>query len=78
MTEAEQEAEYSQRIGARIAEHRRAAGMTQTEFAARLGVSHSRISDIERGRGRVTVFTLARIAAVLGIEPAELVPEVTP
>jgi predicted transcriptional regulator len=51
----------------RLAEVRKRQHATQTELAARMGVSQSRVSDIERGKlGRSEVDTLAAYVAALG------------
>jgi len=51
-----------------LAAERRAVGMTQTELAAALGTSQSQVARIESGNGDTKVSTLARFAAVLGLE----------
>jgi DNA-binding XRE family transcriptional regulator len=52
-------------VGHRLAEIRRARGLTQQQLADRMGVSKGRISQIERGKiSRQDV--LARYAAALG------------
>lgn len=51
--------------GYRLAERRRSLGMTQTDVADRMGVSKSRISQIERGE--VSTFNvIARYVDALG------------
>lgn len=42
-------------------------GLTQTEFAARLGVSYPRLNEIVRGKRSVTPDTALRLARVLGM-----------
>jgi addiction module HigA family antidote len=42
-------------------------GLTQTEFAARLGVSYPRLNEIIRGKRGVTPDTALRLARVLGM-----------
>ena len=56
------------RIGQRIAELRRANGMTQQEMAERCGIFQSNIARIEKGKYAVTVDILGRIADVLGMK----------
>ena len=48
-----------------LAEIRRAAGVTQVEMAARLGMTQSSVSQLER-RGDVLLSTLAAYLAALG------------
>ena len=45
-------------------------GLTQTEFARRLGVSYPRLNEIVKGRRSVTPDTALRLARVLGM-PAD-------
>lgn len=42
--------------------------MTQAQLGAVLNVSHAMVSDIERGRIRITVDLLQRVAGVLEVE----------
>lgn len=44
-------------------------GITQTAFAARLGISLQRLNDLLCGRRGVTVDTALRLARVLGTSP---------
>ncbi len=60
--------------GERIAESRRAAGLTQKQLAAKLGVPQSQISRIERHPDQLTVRTLKRVAQALGVNVSALVP----
>jgi len=59
-------------IGRRIAELRRARGLTQQEFAEMAGVSVQWVSRVELGQENVTVHTLSKIANVLGARVADL------
>jgi len=60
------------RIGLRTRELRRQRGLTQEETAAKLDLEVQNYSDLERGKRNVTVNTLLRVAAVLGVDIAEL------
>jgi transcriptional regulator with XRE-family HTH domain len=57
-----------------IAETRRARGFTQETFAEALGTATRNVRRIEAGQN-LTLFTLARIATVLGVAPRDLLPE---
>ena len=59
-------------VGARVAELRRERGMTQDVFAQRLQVSTKYIQRLEQGSENLTLRTLARVAAELGISPLVL------
>lgn len=63
-------------IGERIADRRRAAGMSQTELGRRLSkpVTHAAVSQMEAGQTRIPVGTLYEVADALGVEPWELLP----
>lgn len=53
-------------VVAHLAAHRRAAGLTQTEIAARMRTSQSAVARLEAGRGDVRLSTLQRYADALG------------
>lgn len=55
-----------QRIGQRIAEIRKAQGITQQELADRTGIQRNHISRIEQGRYSVGFDTLQLIAEAMG------------
>lgn len=71
--------EVARRIGRKIAQLRRAGGLTQEGLAERLNVSIERVSRIER-EGNLTVHTMVTVANALGVDPAELwkEPDVEP
>ena len=55
-------------LSTHLAAFRRAAGLTQSELATRLGVSHSRISQIETAPERVTVAQFLSVLRALRVE----------
>ena len=57
--------EPNQRLGALISELRTLRGMTQTEFAKRLGTSQSAINRMEKGAQNLSLDMLNRISEVL-------------
>ena len=59
-------------VGRNIRRHRRAAGLTQEEFAHRASLDRTYLSDIERGIRNPTVLLLQDVATVLDIHPAVL------
>ena len=59
-------------LGARIRHERQAAGLTVRKLAARIKVSPSLISQIERGRATPSVATLWAIATELGLPVGDL------
>lgn len=64
---------FLQFAGDEIAAARKAAGLTQTQLAKKLGVPQSQISRIERNPDRTTVRTLKKIAKALGVDVSALV-----
>jgi len=63
---------FVQTLGQRIQSHRKAAGLTQTEFGKLLDLSQQVIADYEAGHRQIRAYTLARMAEVLGMDIGEL------
>lgn len=59
-------------FGPRLKKHRLQQNLSQKEFAKRIGVSNSRVSNWEQGINRPDVDFLARICEVLRVSPSEL------
>ncbi len=59
-------AEDRGRLVRELAEQRQAAGLTQTEVAARMGTSQSAVARLESGIADVRASTLERYAAAVG------------
>ena len=55
-------------IGAVIRTRRKQLGMTQLDLAQIAGLQRQTISRVEAGNGAVTIATVARIAAVVGLD----------
>jgi DNA-binding XRE family transcriptional regulator len=58
------------RLVADLAAQRQAAGLSQTEVAARMGTSQSAVARLEAGAADVRVTTLERYAAAIGSQIA--------
>src|SRR5262245_27012683 len=67
MQPAKGDAEVLEGIGDRLREERIKAGISQRELARRLGLSASRISQLESGQSRPSVGTLYSIVTELGV-----------
>jgi ribosome-binding protein aMBF1 (putative translation factor) len=63
---AAQMAEDRGRLVRELAEQRQAAGLSQTEVAARMGTSQSAVARLESGTADVRASTLERYAAAVG------------
>jgi excisionase family DNA binding protein len=61
------------RAGWRLRRFREAAELTQVELAARSGLTHEAISNLERGRRAPLASTVRRLAQALAVEPAAFV-----
>jgi ribosome-binding protein aMBF1 (putative translation factor) len=59
-------AEDRTRLVRELAEQRHAAGLSQTEIAARMGTSQSAVARLESGTADVRASTLERYAAAVG------------
>lgn len=62
-------------VGSRIRTLRRRAKLKQSEVAKSIGTGQSYIVGVEAGEQNITLKTLARIAATLGVTPAFLLLE---
>lgn len=65
-------------VGAAVREHRARAGLTQEALALESGVTRDMLIHIEHGSRGVSFERLYDLAAVLGIEPANLLPPAEP
>ena len=55
------------RLGARLRQLRKAAGLTQAELARRTGIHRPNIARVEAGRHTPSLETLARLASAIGV-----------
>ena len=63
---------YKVLIGLLVA-RREAAGMTQSDLAARLGKSQSFVARLESGQRRITVVEFMTLAKILRFDPYEVI-----
>lgn len=59
----------------RLRDLRLRAFLTQAELAERSGVSEVTINRLERGQQEARISTVRKLAAALGVDPAELADE---
>lgn len=57
---------------AEIRRRRLALGLTQLQLAENAGVSYPHLNNVEEGRKPPSVTVVAKLAAALGCEPADL------
>lgn len=63
------------RLGRNLRRLRRAAGLSQEEFAERCDLHRTYIGAVERGERNLTLRTPARVAAALEVDPLDLLAE---
>lgn len=64
------------KLGDRIREVRRTAGISQEELAERAGLHRTYVGGVERGERNVGVLNLIQIARALNVKPAELLSRI--
>ncbi|MFJ9154301.1 helix-turn-helix domain-containing protein [Streptomyces sp. NPDC102270] len=69
-----EEKAFNAAVGRLIRETRTRAGLTQELLGRRSGLSRGSITNIEAGTQAPPLYRLVRIAAVLNVQPAELLP----
>ena len=70
--------ESARALGARIRALRKSRGLTLTQAAREAGLSHSFLSQVERGLERLSMVSLFRIANALGTTQQDLLTEDPP
>lgn len=65
-------------LGERIRTRREALGLSQEALADRCGVHWTFLGQVERGRRNLSLHNLLKLAAGLGVDPAELVRGLRP
>jgi transcriptional regulator with XRE-family HTH domain len=71
---SDQSAFYAE-VGRRVRLARERAGLTQDVLAARVLLSRTSITNIERGRQKVLLHTFCSLADALGVAAAVLLPD---
>lgn len=62
-------------MGRKIRHYRQLRGMTSLDLGVKLGIEGSQVRTWELGRRTPNAWSLARLARVLGVEPADLFPK---
>jgi len=68
---------YCYRFGELIRLLRERAGLSQEEFAEKVGIHRTYIGGIERGERNPTLLTICRLASALGVSPKRLLENIT-
>jgi transcriptional regulator with XRE-family HTH domain len=64
--------ELQRQVGANLRKHRQAHGLSQEAFADLVGVHRTYMGGLERGERNITLKSLERIAAQIGVDPLSL------
>jgi transcriptional regulator with XRE-family HTH domain len=75
MAVSQDERAFFVQVGARIAELRKGADITQVQLAEFLGVSQQTVNAYEAGHRRMAISALPRLARLLGVSIEELIGE---
>ncbi len=70
---AAKEKSFYAALGGRIAERRKALGITQVELAATLGIAQQTMAHYEGGVSRIAVETLTQLVDALGVSVEDLI-----
>lgn len=62
-------------VGRNLRRYRLERGFSQEAFAEEMGVHRTYFSSVERGERNLTLQTLEKIAAFLGVDPRDLLRE---
>lgn len=65
--------DFYRQLGSRIAQRRKALGLTQTDLAQELGIAQQTMAHYEGGTARIAVATLPTLARVLRVSIEELI-----
>ncbi|MBI3805327.1 MAG: helix-turn-helix transcriptional regulator [Nitrospirae bacterium] len=66
---------FYREFGRILRQRRKAAGFTQDEVSARVGLSRTSITNIEQGRQHISLHMLYELADAIGSTPGELLPD---
>ena len=67
--------EFYQRFGQNLRQARRAAGLSQADLAVAIKLTRTSISNIEKGRQKVSLHTFGEMLHALSVQPSELLPD---
>ena len=64
-------------LGLNLRTHRESLGLSQEAFADHLGVHRTYLGAVERGERNLTLRSIERLAAVIRVDPLELLTQPT-
>jgi len=64
-------------VGRRVREARKAVKLTQEDLAARVNLTRTSVTNIEKGRQKLLLHTLFELAAELKVPVTQLMPDVS-
>ena len=76
MIAAPDERTFRQQLAQLVREQRETARISQARLEIEAGLPGATIAQLERGEIDLAVYELARVASVLGVETASLIPSV--
>ena len=68
----------TRQFGQRVRDRRKALDLSQEALAERVGVHRTYVGSLERGERNVSLINILKLAAALGVDPAELVGGLQP
>lgn len=69
------EGDLQQTVGRNLRRYRESKGLSQEQFAVVVGVHRTYMGGLERGERNLTLRSLERLAAALGMSPLDLMSE---
>ncbi len=67
--------DFYRQLGQRLQRARKSSGMSQAQLAAQLGLSRTRVTNIEKGTQPLQVHTLVKAARALNVLVDDLLPD---
>jgi transcriptional regulator with XRE-family HTH domain len=69
-------ASFYAEVGQRVRRARERAGLTQDARATRFSLSRTSVTNVAKGKQRISLYTLCCLAAELSVTPGSILPDV--